>query len=67
MSNLPIELTAFQRWLTSSKKMTTEEALAVCDGPDHDLYLRLWAEWEGFKDSILIIHEMPTPIERVYL
>ncbi len=62
-----LELSPFQRWLTSEKQMTTTEAIAVCESGSHEAYVRLWAEWEGFKDSILIVHELPTHVERVYV
>ncbi len=61
-----LELSPFQRWLTSEKQMTTNEAIAVCEGDDHDLYLKLWDEWEHpIPMSILIMHEHPMHVERV--
>ncbi len=61
-----LELSPFQRWLTTSKQMTTTEAIAVCEGDDHDLYLKLWDEWEHpIPMSVIVVHEMPLHPERI--
>ncbi len=47
--------------------MTTTEAIAVCESGSYDDYVRLWREWEGFRMSIILLSEMPTQPQRVYL
>ncbi len=67
MSHLPIELSPFQQWLTRSKGFTSQEAIDLCTIGSHDDYVRLWREWEGFRMSIILISEMPTQPQRVFL
>ncbi len=46
-----IELTDFQRFLTTHKQMTTDEAIEVCTGQDRERYVALFSEWERFLRS----------------
>ncbi len=62
----PINLSDFQRFLTTHYCLTTARALEVCDGEDRDQYLKYFKEWESpSPSSVIVVHETPLHPERI--